>query len=88
MKGAYNPYNRTFKYICLQNQLAHNKNKSNVKSLTKTNISVSYSFDKNKNSIRRSEDNTLNNLSSNLIDPPKALHLSQYYSRRIQREQN
>lgn len=39
MKGSYSPYNRTYKFICLQNQLAHLKNKSSVKSLTKTNVS-------------------------------------------------
>jgi hypothetical protein len=40
MKGSYSPYNRTFKFICLQNQLAHIKNKSSVKSLGKSNISL------------------------------------------------
>lgn len=46
MKRNYSPYNRTFKFICLQNQLAHIKNKSSVKSLGKSNISLHNSPDK------------------------------------------
>lgn len=34
----YSPFNRSYKYICLQNQLAHNKNKKSVKGLTDSNL--------------------------------------------------
>lgn len=40
MKGNYSPYNRSYKFICLQNQLAHIKNKSSAKSIGKPNISL------------------------------------------------
>ncbi len=50
MKTNYSPYNRTYKYICLQNQLAHLKNKASAKSLGISNISISSSPHK-KNSI-------------------------------------
>lgn len=43
MKSHYSPYNRTYKYICLQNQLAHLKNKASAKSLGISNISISNS---------------------------------------------
>lgn len=43
MKTNYSPYNRTYKYICLQNQLAHIKNKVSAKSLGISNISISVS---------------------------------------------
>lgn len=36
----YSPFNRTYKYMCLQNQLAHNKNKKSVKGLVDSNIYV------------------------------------------------
>lgn len=36
----YSPFNRSYKYICLQNQLAHNKNKKSVKGLTDSNLIV------------------------------------------------
>lgn len=36
----YSPFNRTYKYQCLQNQLAHNKNKKSVKGLVNSNIRV------------------------------------------------
>ncbi len=38
----YSPFNRTYKYMCLQNQLAHNKNKKSVKGLVDSNIYVNY----------------------------------------------
>lgn len=47
MKSNYSPFNRTFKYICLQNQLAHIKNKGSAKSLGISNISISNSPNKN-----------------------------------------
>lgn len=40
MKGNYSPFSRTYKFICLQNQLAHIKNRSAVKSQGKSNITV------------------------------------------------
>ena len=40
MKGNYSPFSRTYKFICLQNQLAHIKNRSNVKSTKQSNISL------------------------------------------------
>lgn len=46
MKSNYSPYNRTYKYICLQNQLAHLKNKASAKSLGISNISISNSPNK------------------------------------------
>ena len=46
MKGSYSPFSRTYKYICLQNQLAHIKNKSSVKSLGKSNLSIHNSPEK------------------------------------------
>lgn len=36
----YSPFNKTYKYICLQNQLAHNKNKKEQKGLVDSNINV------------------------------------------------
>lgn len=36
----YSPFNRTYKYLCLQNQLAHNKNKGKVKGLVDSNLTV------------------------------------------------
>jgi len=36
----YSPFNRSYKYMCLQNQLAHNKNKKSVKGLVDSNLSV------------------------------------------------
>lgn len=51
MKGNYSPYNRTFKFICLQNQLAHIKNKSSVRSLGKSNLSICNSPDKKCNPV-------------------------------------
>ncbi len=64
MKGSYSPYKRSYKFICLQNQLAHIKNKSSVKSLTKTNVSFNSTTDK-------PHDRPLRNLSSNLIAPTR-----------------
>lgn len=46
MKGNYSPYNRTYKFICLQNQLAHIKNKHSVKSLGCSNLSIHDSPDR------------------------------------------
>ena len=46
MKGNYSPFNRTYKFICLQNQLAHVKNRNAVKSTGKSNISIHNSPDK------------------------------------------
>jgi hypothetical protein len=46
MKSKYDPYSRTYKIICLQNQIAHVRNKNTVKSLTKSNISINNSLDK------------------------------------------
>ncbi len=43
MKTTYSPYSRTYKYICLQNQLSHIKNKASAKSLGISNISISHS---------------------------------------------
>ena len=40
MMTAYSPYNRTYKYICLQNQLSHIKNKATVRSKGQSNISL------------------------------------------------
>lgn len=40
----YSPFNRSYKYICLQNQLAHNKNKKSVKGLVDSNLNVSFNF--------------------------------------------
>jgi hypothetical protein len=37
----YSPFNRTYKYLCLQNQLAHNRNKKSVKGLVDSNFIVS-----------------------------------------------
>jgi hypothetical protein len=37
----YSPFNRTYKYLCLQNQLAHNRNKKSVKGLVDSNLIVS-----------------------------------------------
>jgi hypothetical protein len=36
----YSPFNRTYKYLCLQNQLAHNRNKKTVKGLVDSNLIV------------------------------------------------
>ena len=36
----YSPFNRTYKYLCLQNQLAHNKNKNKVRGLVDSNLSL------------------------------------------------
>lgn len=36
----YSPFNRSYAYICYQNQVAHSKNKKIVKGLTDTNIKV------------------------------------------------
>jgi hypothetical protein len=40
----YSPFNRTYKYTCLQNQLAHNKNKKGVKGLVDSNIHLNSSL--------------------------------------------
>jgi hypothetical protein len=82
MKTSYSPYNKTYHYICLQNQLAHIKNKSSVKSLTKTNISTISKVD------GEHSQSGMKNISISLIDPPKSLKLREYYSRRIMRWQN
>jgi hypothetical protein len=37
----YSPFNRTYKYLCLQNQLAHNRNKKSIKGLVDSNLIVS-----------------------------------------------
>lgn len=87
MKTVYSPYNRTYKFICLQNQIAHNKNKTSVKSLTKTNISLSQSIEKSRHSYQR-DDTYANNSTFNLIEPPRVLHLSQFYNKRVQSQQN
>jgi hypothetical protein len=81
MKNSYSPFNKTYHYICLQNQLAHIKNKSSVKSLTKTNISTVSKIDGEHS--RSNKD-----ISISLIDPPKSLKLREYYSRRMMRWQN
>lgn len=36
----YSPFNRTYKYMCLQNQLYHNKNKKSVKGLVDSNLKI------------------------------------------------
>ena len=36
----YSPFNRTYKYMCLQNQLAHSKNKKQVRGLVDSNLSI------------------------------------------------
>lgn len=40
----YSPFNRSYKYMCLQNQLAHNKNKKSVKGLVDSNLNLSCNF--------------------------------------------
>jgi hypothetical protein len=79
MKGSYSPYNRSYKFICLQNQMAHIKNKISVKSLTKTNVSFT---------SEKPLDQSLQNRSSNFIEPTRELHMQEYYKRKIQTEQN
>lgn len=46
MKGNYSPFSRTYKFICLQNQLAHIKNRNSVQSTKKSNISIAQSPEK------------------------------------------
>lgn len=36
----YSPFSKTYKYVCLQNQLAHTKNKKNVKGLVDSNLNL------------------------------------------------
>ena len=36
----YSPFNRTYRFMFLQNQQAHRRNKRQIKSHTKTNISL------------------------------------------------
>jgi hypothetical protein len=51
MKTNYSPYSRTYKFICLQNQLAHIKNKNNVHSQGKSNISICTSPERGGNNV-------------------------------------
>ena len=46
----YSPFNRTYKYMCLQNQLAHTKNKSRVKGLVDSNLTVTHDLSRLKKS--------------------------------------
>ncbi len=43
MTTHYSPYNKTYKFICLQNQVAHIRNKASVKSRGDSNISLTCS---------------------------------------------
>ena len=45
----YSPFNRSYKYMCLQNQLAHNKNKKNARGLTDSNVNVNVTTTSNNN---------------------------------------
>lgn len=38
----YSPFNRTYAYLCYQNQVAHNKNKQSVKGMTDSNLYVNH----------------------------------------------
>jgi len=52
----YSPFNKTYKYLCLQHQLAHNKNKKAVKGLTDSNIEIEKhgsSFNKTSQSLNK-----------------------------------
>ena len=59
MKNNYNPYNRTYKFICLQNQLAHIKNKNSVKSLGKSNLYINNSPNHSNQILKRSSFNSI-----------------------------
>jgi hypothetical protein len=44
MKVNYNPFNKSYQFICLQNQIAHYRNKHSVKARGNSNISLSKSI--------------------------------------------
>ena len=47
----YSPFNRTYKYMCLQNQLAHTKNKNQIRGLVDSNLTLTHDHSK----LRRSK---------------------------------
>lgn len=47
----YSPFNKTYKYICVQNQVAHSKNKRKVSSSVGSNISFANSTHYSSNMI-------------------------------------
>lgn len=78
----YSPYNRSYQFICIQNQLAHAKNKSKVVSTVDSNISFSSSAFTSMRSSRFSLDGE----SGILKSPPKKIHKNKGYDAKIKKE--
>ena len=81
----YSPFNRTYKYICLQNKLAHSKNKrkvsssvgSNLSFLNSTHFSSSYPISSNSSFVNFENKNGI------LKEKPRVIHKNKEYDNRI-----
>ena len=80
----YSPFNRTYKYICLQNKLAHSKNKRKVSSSVGSNLSFlnstefsSHPISSNASFIKYDNKNGI------LKEKPRVIHKNKEYDSRI-----
>ena len=91
---SYSPFNRTYKYLCLQNQLAHVKNKKQVKGLVDSNLTVYHDHNKfSRVNPRATFDGSFNwsrSLNSSqcgrLKQEPLTIHKNHKYNSRVEEE--
>ena len=93
MKVPYSPYNKTYKYISLQNQLAHVKNLQNTSGITNSNISFMSPMDRSYVRNRKSDSYSAHKSFSEsrtfdcstpakLQEAPRVLHMNQSFNKR------
>lgn len=93
----YSPFNRTYTYMCFQNQLAHKKNKSAVKGLVNSNLNVkrmrSSSAKKSTQRSNMSKSRYSSTMMSDsffsqglLKESPRIIHKNYFYDKKIQGE--
>jgi hypothetical protein len=76
MKRNYDPFAKTYQYLCYQEHLAHKKNIKNVTSQKQSNIKVIEPF--NKKSVKNSRYSTCSDrtsmIKSQIIEPHLVIH--------------
>ena len=77
----YSPFNRTFKYICLQNKLAHSKNKRKVSSSVGSNVSFLNStyFSSHIGTSNNSSFINFDNKNGTIKEKPRIIHKNKGY---------
>lgn len=88
----YSPFNRTYKFMCLQNQLAHHKNKQQVKGLVDHNLALVPGVDSTRRSsqgFNRSAFSTQSlseSVQGRLKAEPLTIHKNSKYNARQEQE--